>query len=54
MTHQVKALVWSLLWWEFDPWPRNFFCMLQVQPNNNSNNTNTEEKSSRGDCATNP
>ena len=29
----VKNLGLSLLWLEFDPWPRNF-CMQQVQPKN--------------------
>ena len=23
MAQQVKDLVWSLLWWGFDPWPGN-------------------------------
>ena len=37
MTQQVKDLelsllwLWSLLWWGFDPWLRNFH-MLQVWP----------------------
>ena len=29
VAQQVKDLVLSLLWLEFDPWPQNF-CMLQV------------------------
>ena len=28
--------LWSLLWYEFSPWPRNF-CMLWVQPKKKEN-----------------
>ena len=42
------SLQWlrSLLWFRFDPWPRNF-CLPQVQPKNKKKKKKKKKKSER-------
>ena len=41
MVYQVKDPALSLLWYWFDPWPRDF-CMPQAWPKKKSSSTNGE------------
>ena len=43
MAHRVKDLALSQLWHGFDAWSGNL-CMLQVQPKNNNNKTEHQNK----------